>query len=181
VFSESLIAISALTCYFYIDSNSDEIENMIITNSTNSIINNDPNSMYVRCRYDKWNDRRKNMKVLVVDDDPDITSLYKDALEGEGGFNVDTYNDPSQALSEFKPHYYDISLIDVRMPGMDGFDLYKELKKLDPIIKVCFITGFEVNYRALQEIFPEIAQECYISKPTTMKELKEHVDHLLQE
>jgi DNA-binding NtrC family response regulator len=148
---------------------------------TNSIINNDANSMDVRYRYGKRNDRRKNMKVLVVDDDPDITLLYKDALEGEGGFNVDTYNDPSQALSEFKPHHYDISLIDVRMPGMDGFDLYKELKKLDPVIKVCFITGFEVNYRALQEIFPEIAQECYISKPTTMKELKEHVDHLLQE
>jgi CheY-like chemotaxis protein len=120
------------------------------------------------------------MKALVVDDNPDVTSLYKEALEGEGKFNVDTYNDPNQALSNFKPHYYDILLIDVRMPEMDGFDLYKELKKLDPVIKVCFITGFEVNYRALQEIFPEIRQECYISKPTTMKELKEHIDHLLQ-
>jgi two-component system catabolic regulation response regulator CreB/two-component system response regulator ChvI len=121
------------------------------------------------------------MKALVIDDDPDITSLYKDALEQEGRFKVDAYNDPNQALSGFKPHYYDISLIDVRMPDMNGFDLYKELKKLDPTIKVCFITGFEVNYRALQEIFPDIAQECYISKPTTMKELREHVDHLLQE
>jgi DNA-binding NtrC family response regulator len=119
------------------------------------------------------------MNILVVDDDPDITSLYKDALEGEGGFDVDIYNEPSQALSNFKSHYYDISLIDVRMPSMDGFDLYKELKKLDPVLKVCFITGFEVNYRALQEIFHEIAQECYISKPTTKKELKEHVNHLL--
>ena len=43
-------------------------------------------------------------------------------------FKVDTYNDPREALSNFKPHYYNISLIDVRMPGMDGFDLYKELK-----------------------------------------------------
>ncbi|MGH9977554.1 MAG: response regulator [Nitrososphaeraceae archaeon] len=119
------------------------------------------------------------MKALVVDDDPDVTSLYKEALEGEGKFNVDTYNDPNQALSNFKPYYYDILLIDIRMPEMDGFDLYKGLKKLDPVIKVCFITGFEVNYRALQEIFPEIRQECYISKPTTMEELKEHVDHLL--
>jgi DNA-binding response OmpR family regulator len=121
------------------------------------------------------------MKVLVIDDDPDITSLYKEALEKEGGFNVDTYNDPSQALSNFKSDYYDISLIDVKMPGRDGFNLYKELKKLDPVMKVCFITGFEVNYRALQEIFPEMGQECYISKPTAMRELKEHIDHLVQE
>lgn len=124
---------------------------------------------------------RKNMKILVVDDDPDITSLYKATLEGQAGFKVDTYNDPREALSNFKPHYYNISLIDVRMSGMDGFDLYKELKKLDPIIKVCFITGYEVNYKALQEIFPELAQECYISKSITMKKLKEHVDYLLQD
>lgn len=123
----------------------------------------------------------KNMKILVVDDDPDITSLYKATLEGRAGFKVDTYNDPREALSNFKPHYYNISLIDVRMQGMDGFDLYKELKKLDPIIKVCFITGYEINYKALQEIFPELAQECYISKSITMKKLKEHVDYLLQD
>jgi len=121
------------------------------------------------------------MKILVVDDDPDITSLYKAALEGQEGFKVDTYNDPSEALSNFKPHCYDISLIDVRMQGMDGFELYKELKKLDPIIKVCFITGYEVNYRTLQEIFPELDQECYISKSITMKELKKHVDYLLRD
>ena len=100
------------------------------------------------------------MGALVVDDDPDIAFLYKEALEREGKFNVGTYNGPNQALSNFKPRYYDILLIVVRMPEMDGFDLYKGLKKLDPVIKVCFITGFEVNYRALQEIFPEIRQEC---------------------
>jgi DNA-binding response OmpR family regulator len=119
------------------------------------------------------------MKILVVDDDPDITSLYKTALEGPAGFEVETFNDPRKVLSNFKPHYYDISLIDVRMPSMDGFELYNELKKLDPIIKVCFITGYEVNYRALQGIFPELDQECYISKSITMKELKEHVNYLL--
>lgn len=120
------------------------------------------------------------MNVLVVDDDPDITALYKAALQEAGEVKVDTYNDPVVALSEFKPHYYDISLIDVRMPNMNGFDLYKEIKKLDPIIRVCFITAFDVNYQALQEIFPGLAQECYISKPTTMTKLKEHMHHLLQ-
>jgi DNA-binding response OmpR family regulator len=121
------------------------------------------------------------MKILVVDDDPDITSLYKTALEGHEGFKVETFNDPRETLSNFKPHYYDISLIDVRMPGMNGFELYDELKKLDPIIKVCFITGYEVNYKALQGIFPELDQGCYISKSITMKELKEHVNYLLRD
>jgi DNA-binding response OmpR family regulator len=121
------------------------------------------------------------MKILVVDDDPDIASLYKATLEGHEGFEVEIFNDPSKALSNFKPHYYSISIIDVRMPGMDGFELYNELKKLDPIIKVCFITGYEVNYRALQSIFPELDQECYISKSITMRELKEHVNYLLRD
>ena len=120
------------------------------------------------------------MNILVVDDDPDITKLYKTTLEEEEGFKVDTYNDPKEALSDFKPNYYDISLIDIRMPEMNGFDLYKEIIKLDSSIKVTFITAFEVNYRAWQEIFPDLTQESYISKPTTMEGLKEHVHHLLE-
>lgn len=65
------------------------------------------------------------------------------------------------------------------MLGMDGFELYNEQRKLDPTIKVCFITGYEVNYRTLQAIFPELDQECYISKSLTMKELNEDINHLL--
>lgn len=120
------------------------------------------------------------MNVLIVDDDPDITRLYRTALEGEG-FKIDTYNDPRKALSDFKPDYYNVSLIDVRMPNMNGFDLYKEMKKLDSNMKVCFITGFEVNYKALQEIFPDLTQEYYISKPTALGELKKHIHLILQE
>jgi DNA-binding NtrC family response regulator len=117
--------------------------------------------------------------VLVIDDDPDITKLYKTALEEGGMINVSTYNDPKKALSEFKPNMFNIALIDVRMPSMNGFELYGEIKKLDPHIKVCFVTGFEVNYRALKEIFPDLPEECYISKPTTMKHLIDHVHDLL--
>ena len=119
------------------------------------------------------------MNVLIVDDDPDITKLYSTALEGEG-FKIDTYNDPRKALSDFKPDYYDISLLDVKMPDMNGFDLYKEMKKLDSNMKICFITGYEVNYKALQEIFPDMTQESYISKPTAVSDLKKHILHLLQ-
>ena len=120
------------------------------------------------------------MNVLIVDDNPDITKLYRTALEGEG-LKLDTYNDPREALTNFKPNYYDIALIDVRMPEINGFDLYKEMKKLDSSMKVCFVTGFDVNYKALQEIFPEMTKESYISKPNAIADLKKHIHHLLYE
>ena len=119
------------------------------------------------------------MNVLIVDDDPDITKLYKTALREEG-LKVDTYTDPREALTNFKPDYYDIALIDVRMSDMNGFDLCKEMKKSDSSMKVCFITAFEVNYKALQEIFPEMTQESYISKPIALADLKKHIHYLLQ-
>lgn len=64
------------------------------------------------------------MKIFIVDDGPEITSLYRKALDG-GEISVDTYNDPSQPYQISKIQYYDISLIIVRIPGMGGFDLYK--------------------------------------------------------
>jgi two-component SAPR family response regulator len=67
------------------------------------------------------------------------------------------------------------------MPDMNGFDLYKEMKKLDSNMKVCFITGFEVNYKAFQEIFPDLTQEYFISKPTALEELKKHINRILKE
>ncbi|HZD35107.1 MAG TPA: response regulator [Nitrososphaeraceae archaeon] len=120
------------------------------------------------------------MNLLIVDDDPDITEFYKTALEGEG-LKIDTYNDPREALTNFKPDYYDIALIDVRMPEMNGFDLYKEMKKSDPCMKVCFVTAFEVNYKALQEILPDMTKESYISKPIALADLNKHIHYLLQE
>ena len=85
------------------------------------------------------------------------------------------------ALTNFKPDYYDVALIDVRMPEMNGFDLYKEMKKSDSSMKVCFVTAFEVNYKALQEIFPDMAKESYISKPIAQVDLNKHIHYLLQE
>lgn len=120
------------------------------------------------------------MNVLIVDDDPDITKLYRTALEGEG-LKIDTYNDPREALTNFKPDYYDVALIDVRMPEMNGFDLYKEMRKSDSSMKVCFVTAFEVNYKALQEIFPDMTRESYISKPIALADLNKHIHCLLQE
>jgi DNA-binding response OmpR family regulator len=80
-------------------------------------------------------------RVLIVDDDPDITITFKQGLQSNG-FEVDVFNDPTQALSSFRASRYDLVLLDVRMPKMNGFELYKEMEKIDAV-KVCFITAFE--------------------------------------
>jgi len=67
-------------------------------------------------------------RILVVDDDSDITTFFKLALV-DAGFNVDVYSDPLQVISEFKPNYYDLLLIDIRMPRLNGFELLKKLRK----------------------------------------------------
>jgi two-component system catabolic regulation response regulator CreB/two-component system response regulator ChvI len=68
---------------------------------------------------------------MVVDDDPDITFSFKGILESNG-FLVRAYSDPLKALSEFKTKYYDLLLIDIRMPKLDGFELYNLLQKKIP-------------------------------------------------
>ena len=79
-------------------------------------------------------------RILVVDDEHDITLTLQLGLEA-GGFDVDTFNDSEVALSSFKPSLYDLVLIDIMMPKIDGFALYQELKKVDPNVKVSFLTA----------------------------------------
>jgi DNA-binding NtrC family response regulator len=109
-------------------------------------------------------------RILVVDDEPDVTFTLKKGLENSGMFEVDTFNDPQKALSSFKPDYYDFLLIDIRMPHMSGYDLYDNIKKIDSKVKSCFITAHEINYQALREQFPTLELECY-AKPIEINEL----------
>jgi two-component system, OmpR family, response regulator ChvI len=74
-------------------------------------------------------------RILVVDNEPDITLILKAGLEA-GGFDVDAFNDPEVALSSFKPGLYNLLLVDIMMPEMDGFTLYEQLKKVDSYVKV---------------------------------------------
>src|ERR671926_189829 len=80
-------------------------------------------------------------------------------------FVDDTFNDPQEALSNFKAGLYDLLLIDVKMPKMNGFELYREIEKIDDKPKVCFITAFEVYYKSLRELFPTMRIDCFIKKP----------------
>jgi two-component system catabolic regulation response regulator CreB/two-component system response regulator ChvI len=113
-------------------------------------------------------------KILIVDDEPGITLAFKKGLENEG-FRVDTFNDPTAALENFRANSYDLLLLDVKMPRMNGFELYREIEKVDHQVKVCFITAFEVYYEALKEIFPDLEAGCFIRKPVEITELVKRI------
>jgi DNA-binding response OmpR family regulator len=86
----------------------------------------------------------RNTRILLVDDEYDITLAFKIVLE-ESGFVVDSFNDPLLALMNFKAGIYGLLLLDIKMPKMNGFELFRQLIKIDGKVKVCFITAFDVS------------------------------------
>ena len=115
-----------------------------------------------------------NNKILLVDDEPDIIFTFKTGLEANG-FVVDAFEDPVLALSNFKPGMYDLLLLDVKMPRINGFELYEKMRKIDGEVKACFITAHEVYYESLREIFPTMDLDCYV-KPIQIEDLVKHIN-----
>ena len=114
-------------------------------------------------------------KILFVDDEPDLTSLFKKVLES-AGFNVNVFNNSYDALRDFKPYFYDLVMLDIVMPKMNGFDLYKELKKLDPDVKVCFLTASEKYREGLREgEYQTLSKDLFIQKPLSIKDLTKEI------
>lgn len=120
-------------------------------------------------------------RVLIVDDDPDILITYKKGLEDNGLFEVKTFADPEETLSNFRSGLYDCLIIDIRMPKMDGFQLYDKMKDIDNKVKVCFITAYEVNYEALRKVFPTLGLECFIQKPIEVSQLVRKINAELEQ
>jgi CheY-like chemotaxis protein len=118
-------------------------------------------------------------KVLVVDDEVDITTIFKLVLE-KVNLHVDVYNDPLLALSDYKAGMYDLLLFDIRMPGMNGFELYRKIKDIEEEEekvkngkpRVCFITAFEEFRSEFKETFPTVEEvDCFLKKPIPMPDL----------
>jgi DNA-binding response OmpR family regulator len=116
--------------------------------------------------------RNTKKRILVIDDEPDITLTLKAELEIVGLFGVDTFNDPELALKSFKPNIYALVLIDIMMPRMDGFVAYQELKKVDPNIKVCFLTASEMYHGGLRGIeHCALNKDLFLQKPISTDNL----------
>jgi two-component system, OmpR family, response regulator ChvI len=108
------------------------------------------------------------LSILLVDDEPDITFALSIGLE-DNGFVVNAFNDPLLALQAFKDkkekESFALALIDIKMPKMNGFELYNEIRKIDDKVKVCFVTAFDIE----QDV------ECLIRKPIVIGELVKRV------
>lgn len=118
-------------------------------------------------------------RIAVVDDEVDITAVLKKGLEHHG-FAVDIFNDPQAALASFQPGVYDLMIIDIRMPKLNGFDLYRELRKKDSGVKVCFLTAFEIYYEEFRKMFPTVDVRAFIRKPVSIASLVSQVNSTIE-
>ena len=109
-------------------------------------------------------------RVLVVDDNSDIVFTLRIGLESDPTMQVYSYDNPVTALLEFRPNFYDLLLIDVNMPMMDGFQLVKLLQK-DLNVRVCFMTSGEINMDGAREVHPLKSIGCFIRQPITAEQL----------
>ena len=117
---------------------------------------------------------RSGNKILLVDNEADVTITFKAILQ-DAGFIVNTYEDPLVALSNFIPRFYDLVILDIGMPKMNGIELSRQLLELDSKVKICFITAGEANMEVLRELYPSRDLGCFIKKPVTIDKLVRRV------
>jgi len=121
-------------------------------------------------------DKLSIKRILVVDDNSDIALTLRLGLENnDSTMQVYCYDNPIGALSDFKPNFYDLLLIDVNMPSMDGFELCKKLLQKDLNVRVCFMTAGEINIDAVREAHSLKSIGCFIKKPITTDELVKRI------
>ena len=119
-------------------------------------------------------------RILVVDDEPDLTMICSLALQYHG-FKVDTFNDSQEALSNFKPDYYDLVILDIKMPNMDGFELYDKIKKKDDKVKICFLTASELYYEEFRKKeYSALDKNLFLKKPIDNDDLLKEVNKIMK-
>ena len=117
----------------------------------------------------------------MVDDEPDICVTLKEVLESNG-FKVTTFVDPILALENFKSSLYDLLILDIKMPVMNGFQLYAQMKKIDLNIKVLFLTALTdlQEYDAFKrEVFPKEGRRHFVQKPIENEQILEKVNAII--
>ena len=121
-------------------------------------------------------------KILLVDNEADITFALENALE-DYGFSIDSFNDSMLSLNSYKRNFYDLIILDIKMPNMDGFELYNKIKEKDPKVKICFLTASELfyeEYRKKRYVLGEkLGEEYFIQKPIKTDDLVQKINALM--
>jgi CheY-like chemotaxis protein len=126
----------------------------------------------------------QEMKVLVllVDNEPDVTYAIRTVLE-DNGFEVDPFNDPVLVCDTYKSNYYDLVILDIKMPKMDGFQLYDCIRQKDRKTKICFLTASEMFYESLRQarnlLGDVLGEQYFIQKPIKTDELIRRLTDLI--
>lgn len=115
-------------------------------------------------------------RILRVDDEPDITLTFKIALHSTGLFEVYTFNEPLQALANFKSGFYHLVLTDIKMPKMNGYEFRQKIKEIDNDIKICFLTASEIYHGDCEQK----GTNCFIKKPLAIDELVKQINSILE-
>jgi two-component system response regulator ChvI len=119
-------------------------------------------------------------RILIVDDEPDLTEVFTMALEYHG-FKVDSFNDSQEALSKYKPGLYDLVILDIKMPKLDGFELYYEIKKKDNNANICFLTASELYYEEFRKKDAcALDRNLFIRKPIQNEELVKQITKMIK-
>ena len=116
----------------------------------------------------------ENKKILLVDDEADIALAFRLGLESSG-FSVDAYTSSITALANFKSNFYDLALLDIKIPEMDGIELYEKIKEKDKKIKICFISAYDADHHLVKEY-----SACIIKKPITIDDLIKKINTEIQ-
>jgi len=121
-------------------------------------------------------------KILLIDDEPDVTYTIKTILE-DNGFKVDSFNDPILAFNYYKVNFYDLVILDIKMPKMDGFELYTKIREKDPKVKICFLTASEMYYEKFRKTRSEIGringEDSFIQKPIKNEDLIKKLTNIM--
>jgi DNA-binding response OmpR family regulator len=135
-----------------------------------------------RITNDKNNNYNDKKRVLIVDDEPDLCTVLKMVLE-DNGFEANSFEDPTLALKNFKAGSYDLVLLDIKMPEMDGFQLYRKIKEIDSKVKVCFLTASELYYEGVRkESFckeDKLEKEFFLAKPIENEDLVNQINKIM--
>jgi DNA-binding response OmpR family regulator len=127
--------------------------------------------------------RTRTCNIIMVDNEPDVNITIKTALEENGNFKVDTFNDSESALFAFKPGHYDLAILDIKMPGMNGFQLCRKLREIDKNLKISFLTATELTY--FQDIdsvvINDLRTDCFITKPVNTTDLIDRLKVILSQ